>query len=144
MGTFRRFEEIEAWKTARVLTKQVYDLTRVGPFARDFGLCNQMQRAAVSIMSNIGEGFESLSTALFIKYLGYAKASAGELRSQTYVALDSEYLNKNQFSELLGLTEKCSGQISKLITYLQSHPGNCIKEELGTYYYEVTEEGELE
>ncbi len=82
MATITRFEEIEAWQTARELTKLIYALSNSGSLAHDFGLRDQMRRAAVSILSNIAEGFESRTQALFIEYLGRSKGSAGELRAQ--------------------------------------------------------------
>ena len=88
MPTITRFEEIEAWQTARELTRLIYEYTEDGKFARDFGLKDQIRRASVSIMSNIAEGFESQTQAQFIRYLGIAKASAGEVRSQLYVVRD--------------------------------------------------------
>jgi hypothetical protein len=78
MPTIKRFEDIEAWQTARQLTRLVYQLSSTGAFARDFGLRDQMRRAAVSVMSNIAEGFESRTQALFIEFLGRARASAGD------------------------------------------------------------------
>ena len=122
MSTIHRFEEIQAWQTARKLTKQVYDLSSNGAFARDFGLRDQMQRAAVSIMSNIAEGFESRTTGLFAEFLGRAKGSAGELRAQLYVAHDAGYLTQDQFLLLCALCEKCSGQISGFASYLKTLP----------------------
>ena len=112
MGTIRRFEDIEAWKTARVSSE--------GQFSRDFGLKDQMRRAAVSVMSNIAEGFESRTPKLFVNYLGIAKASAGELRSQAYIALDAGHINQADFKQLFDLVEKCSCQLSRFMTYLQS------------------------
>ena len=79
---------MEVWKTSRDLTRKIYELTRNDVFSRDFGLRDQMRRASVSIMSNIAEGFESRTNILFKDYLGRAKASAGELRAQVYVAND--------------------------------------------------------
>ena len=79
-----------------------------------------MRRASVSIMSNIAEGFESRTQGLFIEFLGRAKASAGELRAQSYVALDAGYFDGNQFEEVFDLSEKCSRQISRFMTYLQN------------------------
>ena len=128
MTTIVRFEDIEAWRTARELTSRVYDLTRHGEVARDFGLCNQMQRASVSIMSNIAEGFENRTNLLFRDYLGRAKASSGELRSQLYVAKDNSFLGKDDFSQLFELCDKCSRQISGFIQYLAQRP-NAIREE---------------
>jgi four helix bundle protein len=120
MPTITCFEEIDAWQTARVLTRRLYALSNEGLFSRDFGLRDQMRRASVSIMSNIAEGFESRTKRLFIEYLGRAKASAGELRAQTYIALDVGYLNQSQFHEVFDLADKCSRQISRFITYLET------------------------
>jgi four helix bundle protein len=122
MPTIKRFEEIEAWKTARELTRLVYALSNQGAFARDFGLRDQMRRAAVSILSNIAEGFESRTQALFIDFLCRAKGSAGELRAQAYVALDAGYLNQAQFERVFDLAEKCSRQIARFLAYLEAQP----------------------
>lgn len=122
MARITRFEDIQAWQTARVLTRRIYAVSREGEFARDYGLRDQMQRAAVSIMSNIAEGFESRTQAQFINHLGLAKASAGELRAQLYVALDVTYLQQTEFEALFDLTDKCSRQLSRFIDYLQTHP----------------------
>lgn len=122
MSTIRRFEEIDAWQTARQLTREIYSISNQGAFSRDFGLRDQMRRAAVSIMSNIAEGFESKTTALFAELLGRAKGSAGELRAQLYVAHDAGYLVQEQFRSLCLLCERCSGQISGFASYLRSLP----------------------
>lgn len=122
MPTITRFEEIHAWQTARELTGQIYTVSNQGTFARDFGLRDQMRRAAVSIMSNVAEGFESDTQAQFIRYLGLAKASAGELRAQLYVALDAGYLDDKTFRHLFDQAEKCSRQLARFIAYLKSHP----------------------
>ena len=121
MSTIRRFEEIEAWQTARELTKHVYDLSSNGAFSHDFGLRDQMRRAAVSIMSNIAEGFESRTPLLFLEFLGRAKASAGELRAQFYVAQDSGYLTTEQAGTLRDQCEKCSSEISRFMSYLKGN-----------------------
>jgi four helix bundle protein len=88
MGTVERFEDLRVWQAARGLTDLVYALSSQGPLERDFALRDQMRRSAISVMSNIAEGFESRTQALFIDLLGRAKASSGELRSQLYIALD--------------------------------------------------------
>src|SRR3990172_4102386 len=103
MGTITRFEEIEAWQSARQLSRLVYLLTKDGAFSHDFGLRDQIRRAAVSIMSNIAEGFENRTQALFIDLLGRAKGSAGEVRAQAYVALDAEHITQAQFPQVLEL-----------------------------------------
>jgi four helix bundle protein len=120
MGTIKAFEDIEAWQTARILTRLIYSLTNRRQFSRDFGLADQIRRAAVSIMSNIAEGFESQTDRTFIRFLGFAKGSAGEFRSQLYVALDQEYVTKAEFESLLDLVKKISCQVSRLKQYLES------------------------
>lgn len=134
MTTITRFEEIEAWQTAREITKQIYSVTEEGKFARDFGLKDQLRRAAVSVMSNVAEGFESKTQPLFIRYLGIAKASAGEVRSQLYVSRDVNYLTEEQFSQLFQLAEKASRQLSRFISYIESHPrSHQIKDDRSEY-----------
>lgn len=83
-----RFEELIAWQKARVLAASVYRVSTHGAFAKDYGLKDQIQRAAVSVMSNIAEGFERGSSAEFHQYLVVAKASCAEVRCQLYVAMD--------------------------------------------------------
>ena len=124
MGTIRRFEEIEGWQTARELTKVIYRVSSQGAFARDFGLRDQIRRAAVSIMSNIAEGFESRTQALFVEFLGRAKGSAGELRSQLYVALDADHIDRALFEQLFSHAQKCSGQINRFMAYLSAQPNS--------------------
>ena len=128
MPTIVRFEDMEVWQTSRELTRQIYDLTHSEVFARDFGLSNQMRRASVSIMSNIAEGFESRTNTLFKDFLGRAKASAGELRAQVYVAKDIGYISETDFSQLIAICERCSRQISRFIQYLERQP-NAIRDE---------------
>lgn len=134
MPTIVRFEEIEAWQTSRELTKLIHSVTENGKISRDFGLRDQIRRASVSAMSNIAEGFESNSQASFVHYLGIAKASAGEVRSQLYVVRDVGFLTDQKFSTLFQLVEKVSRQISRFISYLESHPQSLrLKEESSEY-----------
>jgi four helix bundle protein len=93
MRKIEEFEDVIAWQKARELTRAVYEATRQGAFAKDYGLSGQIQRAAVSIMSNIAEGFEIGNPREFQQFLSIAKASCAEVRSQLYVALDAGYLN---------------------------------------------------
>ncbi len=95
-----RFEDIEAWKAARDLAARIYAAATKEPFNRDFGLRDQIQRAAVSVMANIAEGFDSQSNKAFIQFLGYALRSATELQSHLYVALDREYVSQDTFDDL--------------------------------------------
>jgi len=96
-----RFEELVAWRKARELTAKVYALTREDGFAQDFGLKDQARRSAVSIMSNIAEGFERGSLSEFHQFLLIAKASCAELRSQLYVALDAGYISAATFETIM-------------------------------------------
>jgi four helix bundle protein len=96
-----RFEDIIAWQKARALTARIYQLTQQGRFARDYGLKDQIQRAAVSIMSNIAEGFERGRPSEFHQFLSVAKGSCAELRSQLYIAFDAGYFNQEVFDELM-------------------------------------------
>lgn len=100
----------------------IYDLSDKGGLARDYALKDQMRRSAISIMSNIAEGFESRTRPLFIDYLGRAKASAGELRAQLYLAHDRRYLSDDDFDEALRMAETCSRLIAGLVRYLKSQP----------------------
>ena len=106
MSKVQRFEDLIAWQKARRLTRQVYEFTRRGSCARDFGLSGQIQRASVSIMSNIAEGFERNRHAEFHQFLSVAKSSCAEVRSQLYVALDVGYLNLSEFEALLAQAEE--------------------------------------
>src|SRR5574341_1424897 len=110
-----RFEDLVAWQKARELTRLVYQITRQDGFRQDRGLASQMQRASVSIMSNVVEGFERSSQAEFSRYLAIAKASCGELRSQLYVALDIGYLEKSAFESIL----QRATEVSRLIAGLR-------------------------
>jgi len=120
MATIERFEDLDVWRTARKLTNRVYEHTRQEPFSKDFGLRDQIQRAAVSIMSNIAEGFESRTQSIFVDDLGHARASAGEVRAQLYVASDQDYLSDPEFEVTYDLADKASRQLFRLIQYLNS------------------------
>lgn len=96
-----KFEDLIAWQKARRLTRQVYRATNKGEFARDYGLKDQIRRAAVSSMSNMAEGFERGGLVEFQRFLAIAKGSCAELRTQLYVALDVGYLDSNSFDSLM-------------------------------------------
>ncbi len=108
------FEDLIAWQKARVLTREVYRVTRHGAFAKDYGLTGQIQRAAVSVMSNIAEGFERGNPREFHQFLSIAKASCAEVRSQLYVALDAGYLEDTSFQELMRLAKETGRVIGGL------------------------------
>jgi len=105
-GRIEKFEDLIAWQKARELTKNIHRVTKIGEFARDFGLREQIRRASVSIMSNIAEGFERGGRSGFHQFLVIAKGSCAELRSQLYVALDAEYIDIGTFQSLDGLAKE--------------------------------------
>src|SRR5271169_7252114 len=100
MATVRQFEDLNVWQDARQLVVAVYSVSKVRAFNQDFGLRDQIRRAAVSTMSNIAEGFERGSRKEFIQFLNIAKGSNGEARSQLFVALDQGYVDAGQFAQL--------------------------------------------
>jgi four helix bundle protein len=120
--TITQFEDIEAWKMGRELTREVYRFSRTGSFARDFALRDQIRRAVVSITSNIAEGFERGGNREFIQALAVAKGSAGEVRSQLYVALDEEYVTADDFNRLREQCLQVSRVIAGFIKFLQRSP----------------------
>lgn len=105
MATIQRFEDLICWQKARELVKGVYSALKT---CNDYGFKDQIQRAAVSVMSNIAEGFERGTQQEFINYIYIAKGSAGEVRAQLYIALDVGYLNLETFKYLNGLAMDCS------------------------------------
>ena len=98
MNRIQRFEDLVAWQLAREVTKLVYTVTREGAFSRDFALVDQIRRAAVSVMSNIVEGFERESEPDRLRFYSMAKGSCAELRSQLYIALDAGYVSDTDFT----------------------------------------------
>jgi four helix bundle protein len=115
----KNFEDLEIWKDARALTREIYQVTRNPKFSKDFGLRDQIRRAVVSIMSNIAEGFERGGNQEFIQFLYVAKASCGEVRSQLYVALDQSYATQKTCEELTISFRRLSIMISNFIAYLK-------------------------
>jgi four helix bundle protein len=119
MNKIERFEDIIAWQRARALTKEVYASTRVGQFAKDYGLKDQIQRASVSTMSNIAEGFERGGDREFIQFLSNSKGSCGEVKSQLYVALDQSYISTAGFGELYAKADEVSRLVGGFMVYLR-------------------------
>ncbi|CAG0970745.1 hypothetical protein ANRL3_01483 [Anaerolineae bacterium] len=119
MPTVQRFEDLEVWQEARELVKRVYQLTARFPKQETFGLANQMQRAAVSTMSNIAEGFERGANTEFIQFLFVAHASCGEVRSQSYVALDLNYAPQSEIDDIRERCERLSRRLKTFIEYLK-------------------------
>ena len=111
MAMISRFEDIEAWQEARKLVKMIYSLTNEGPLAKDFGLRDQIQRASVSAMTNIAEGFDCESKAEFARFLGIARRSAVEVQSLLYAAFNIGYINNTQLKEYYEQARKTKASI---------------------------------
>jgi len=122
------FEDLHIYQRARELANDIYTITKGNDFARDFGLVDQIRRAAVSIISNIAEGFERGSKTEFIHFLYIAKGSCGEVRAQLVIALDQKYINAPAYKQLCDLSRQTSGMISNFIAHLQKtdYPGEKI------------------
>lgn len=119
MATIERFEDLRVWQQARMLAKAIYLATGNSKPSRDFVLRDQMRRASGSILSNIAEGFERNGAREFMQFLSIAKASAGELRAQLYLASDLEYTDKNTFATLSAQLSDAGKMIAGLLTYLK-------------------------
>ena len=115
----RSFEEMNVWKESRDLVGMIYRLTGKREFKRDYGLVDHIRRSAVSVMSNIAEGFERGTNTEFIHFLFVAKGSCGEVRSQLYAAFDQKYLTEEDFSKTQEQCRIVSSQLGKLIQYLK-------------------------
>ena len=113
-GKVEQFEDLIAWQKARELGRKIYEATKQGSFAKDFGLSGQIQRAAVSVMSNVAEGFERGGRAEFHQFLSVAKASCAVVRSHLYLAFDIGYLHQHEFQELLDMAREVSRIIGGL------------------------------
>jgi len=124
MGKLKRFEDMEVWKSARVLAKGIYEISRNPLLSKDYELRDQMRRAAISIISNIAEGAESQTNSSFCRYLYSARASAAEVRAQLCVALDLKYISETEFAALASQARSISRQVTGFIGYLQksAHP----------------------
>ena len=119
MTTIKNFEELIAWQKARELAGYVYELTRQDKFSRDYGLRDQIQRAASSVMHNIAEGFESGTDPEFVRFLKMARRSAGEVQSQLYLALDVGYITEEERGKAYSLAIDVKKLINGMMTYLR-------------------------
>ncbi len=120
----KKFEDLIAWQKSRVLVREVYRLTGKQNFRRDFGLTDQIRRAAVSVMSNIAEGFDRGSRAEFHQFLVIAKGSCAEVRSQIYIALDAGYLEQKEFQQLNTLANEVARIVGGLRAAVQRQRDN--------------------
>ncbi len=119
MARIERFEDIESWKKARELTREIYRNTREGLVSKDYRYVSQIRSASVSIMSNIAEGFERDGNKEFKQFLYIAKASAGEVRSLIYVGLDAGYFSEEQSRNLFGLVLDIVRLVGGFIRHLE-------------------------
>ena len=132
MAKVENFEDLEVWQLARVLASKIYELTRNGEFAKDFGLRDQIRRATVSIVSNIAEGFGRRSNVEFSRFLEIASGSTSEVQAHLYIAHDLKYLTKEQFDSVFVDVKQIGGRmLTKLMQYLRnaSKPSDSSAEE---------------
>jgi four helix bundle protein len=118
MATIERFEDLQCWQKARELSNEVYKITQIGNFAKDFEMKGQIRAASGSIMDNIAEGFDRGGRDEFKQFLTIAKGSTGEVKSQLYRALDQRYINEETFNEMYDNANVITKQIDALRNYL--------------------------
>ncbi len=121
MATFKRFEEIKAWKKAREITGKVYSLSNNDKFSKDFSLRDQIKRASVSVMANIAEGHGRRTPTEFANFLNIARGSAIEVQSHLYVALDLNYITQKEFDEVYEMLDEVSRMTISLAQYLRKN-----------------------
>ena len=122
MALIKKFEDIIAWQEARKLVASIYKLTSTGALAKDYGMRDQIQRAAVSAMTNIAEGFDCESKVEFARFLGFARRSAVEVQSLLYAALDVEHIKQDVFKSHYEQAKKCKALIGGLKQGILKHP----------------------
>ena len=120
MATIKRFEEIQAWQKARQLVKEIYQASSAGPFGKDWGLRDQVRRAAVSAMSNVAEGFARKTSRDFAHFLDVARGSAVEVQSLLYAAADIGYLTPEQFRALYARADEVRALVGGFTSYLRN------------------------
>jgi four helix bundle protein len=119
VGQLKRFEETEVWQSARILVRTIYGISGRRSFPIDYSLRNQIRRAAISVASNIAEGFDSQSNPAFCRYLASARGSVAEVRAQLYLALDLGYISKSDLATLVSRCESISRQLTGFMAYLK-------------------------
>lgn len=138
MSTIKAFEELIIWQEARKFTNNIYRVTKKFPKEELYGLTSQMRRAAVSVMSNIAEGFDRRTTKEFISFLIIARASVSEVQNDLYISLDLNYINTEKFQTNYDYAQKIAKLVNGLITYLKSQTESYTKttkinEQIGQY-----------
>ena len=121
MSTVKRFEDLECWKSARIMVGTVYKMTNNEKFKKDFELVNQIRRSAVSSMANTAEGFHRSSHKDFLRFLDYSRSSIAETISHAYVALDQGYISEKEMEELKEIGEDVWKRINGFISYLRRY-----------------------
>lgn len=119
MARTESFEDLKVWRSAREVANLIYDATEKDRFSRDFALRDQIRRSAISVVSNIAEGFERNGNKEFTNFLYIAKGSCGEARAQLYIALDRDYVTEYEFRTILSKLMETSRMIFGLIRYLR-------------------------
>jgi four helix bundle protein len=119
MAKIERFEDLKCWQEARELVKKIYQATNESPFAKDFDMKSQIRRASISVMNNIAEGFGRFSNREFIRFLEISSASAGEVKSICYVAIDIDYWPEKKTEEIQEQAERVKALTLGLIKYLK-------------------------
>lgn len=132
MPTLKRFEDLRCWQFSRELVNMVYEATNRAPFRNDFGLRDQIRRAAVSVMSNIAEGFTAATDGEFMRFLSFSRRSISEVQSQIYVALDQSYIPKDIFDKIFNKARETEKQTNALISYLNKSR-HATMEDQGSY-----------
>ena len=118
MPAIQKFEDLEIWKKARILSNKIYPLTFIEPISSDFRIKDQLRGSVGSIMDNIAEGFERGSKLEFINSLTISKGETGELKSHLYRCLDTKYISQKLFNELYNLADEITKMITGFINYL--------------------------
>jgi four helix bundle protein len=118
---YKRFEDLPCWQKARELSQRVFQISNEKNFKKDFSLKDQIWRAAGSVMDNISEGFDDGGRKEFVKFLGYAQRSCGEVQSQLYRAKDCQYISEKEFKEVYVLASECRKQIKGFRKYLRNY-----------------------
>jgi len=118
MATITKFEDLEIWQKARMLSKEIFEYIETGQFKRDYKLIDQINSASGSSMDNIAEGFERGSKLEFINFLTITKGSVGEVKSQLYRALDRKYLSQESFDYFYSNADELTKKTTAFINYL--------------------------
>ena len=127
MGKIERFEDLKSWQMARQLANMVYDLTNHSVFEKDFQLRNQIRDAAGSVMHNVAEGFDAGSNPEFLRFLKIARRSASEVQSELYLALDRNYINRDELDKTYSKATEVKRLVNGMIAYLRKYKSSDTK-----------------